>query len=785
MQFFAVVVFTVLAACSAGGQGPAATPLPADPEAAAPPPPPQVAAGGAAVLSAAMTRSYFVEEPASAAAARLELEDYAGARALFAKAQKDASGAQAARLTLMVAVCDAGLKRWDRAAKGFAAVLPALPHLSDWLHFQVARALFEAGDFDGAMESARAVDDGSIVGADAALLIGEVLRRGDDAAATAAHYRQYLAAEGRPRRTEARYWLAAALAAAGEALEAAEIYRQLTVRAPLTRWAAPSRAALAALLPALDAADRERIGSFTAADHFERGMVYYDAMRNETSEADFEAALAAPGLTPALRCEAAYHRANSVFKQRNRTRAAPLFDEAFPLCRAAKDADLEVKSSYQAGRSYAILGQHELAAARYLQLERRHPEHSYADDARLRRAEAHRELGDDSEAARLLGSLPATYPEGDMRAEAMWRLAWHDYKNKRYKQAIGWLDKEIAAEPISYHWDRAGQPQYWKGRIYGHLGEREREVASYRETVELYPLSYYSLLALNRLRENHPDEYAALRATLGAGAGERGEAPPLSFKPRELYASAGFERALEFLRLGLGTPARAELALLGLAPPADRERLEDEDQIDRAWATAFLYDAAGRYSQSHWVARWNVLDYQRHWPSGSWRAKWEIAYPPAWWPLLAKHARAQGYPPELQIAFVREESAFNPLLESFANAIGLSQLILPTAARFAGGTGIEVTRESLRDPEKNVLLGSRFLGFLFEKWGGNLGLIIPSYNAGEGAVAGWLAERPSWPQDEFAEEIPYDETRGYNKRVTATYFTYSFLRGGTVPALPN
>ncbi len=40
--------------------------------------------------------------------------------------------------------------------------------------------------------------------------------------------------------------------------------------------------------------------------------------------------------------------------------------------------------------------------------------------------------------------------------------------------------------------------------------------------------------------------------------------------------------------------------------------------------------------------------------------------------------------------------------------------------------------------------------------------------------------------DEFLETIPIDETRGYTKRVLASYFAYSWLyepRGGPVPAL--
>jgi len=70
----------------------------------------------------------------------------------------------------------------------------------------------------------------------------------------------------------------------------------------------------------------------------------------------------------------------------------------------------------------------------------------------------------------------------------------------------------------------------------------------------------------------------------------------------------------------------------------------------------------------------------------------EDLVPARGWDLLDQHARKHGYPTELLISFVREESAFDPLRESFANAIGLTQMIAPTAKRFAKGTGIKVSR---------------------------------------------------------------------------------------------
>ena len=68
-------------------------------------------------------------------------------------------------------------------------------------------------------------------------------------------------------------------------------------------------------------------------------------------------------------------------------------------------------------------------------------------------------------------------------------------------------------------------------------------------------------------------------------------------------------------------------------------------------------------------------------------------------------------------------------------------MINSTATRFAKGTGIAPTRENLKDPEKNVTIGARFLGFLVNQWKGFIHLVPPSYNAGEGAVKRWLKLR--------------------------------------------
>jgi soluble lytic murein transglycosylase len=82
----------------------------------------------------------------------------------------------------------------------------------------------------------------------------------------------------------------------------------------------------------------------------------------------------------------------------------------------------------------------------------------------------------------------------------------------------------------------------------------------------------------------------------------------------------------------------------------------------------------------------------------------------------------------------------------------------------------------LRQPEVNVQIGMRYFAELIERFGG-AHFALASYNAGEGRVARWLAERPGVPQDEFIDDIPFRETQNYVKRILGTAEDYRYLYG--------
>jgi soluble lytic murein transglycosylase len=104
--------------------------------------------------------------------------------------------------------------------------------------------------------------------------------------------------------------------------------------------------------------------------------------------------------------------------------------------------------------------------------------------------------------------------------------------------------------------------------------------------------------------------------------------------------------------------------------------------------------------------------------------------------------------------------------------------MLPTAQQVASRLRLSrPARADLMVPALNIRLGASYLGDLVRRYGGEVALALAAYNAGAGAVDRWREAMPGLPLDEFVEQIPVDETRGYVKRVLRSYSAYATLRG--------
>ena len=125
----------------------------------------------------------------------------------------------------------------------------------------------------------------------------------------------------------------------------------------------------------------------------------------------------------------------------------------------------------------------------------------------------------------------------------------------------------------------------------------------------------------------------------------------------------------------------------------------------------------------------------------------------------------------LVLAFIRQESSFNPHAHSNKGAGGLMQ-VMPATATAIGG---KRARDHLNDPSVNVAVGQQYLANLLtqDPVNGNLLYLAAAYNAGPGKLSQWLASG-SGVKDPllFVETLPSRETRAFVERVITNYWVY-------------
>lgn len=148
-----------------------------------------------------------------------------------------------------------------------------------------------------------------------------------------------------------------------------------------------------------------------------------------------------------------------------------------------------------------------------------------------------------------------------------------------------------------------------------------------------------------------------------------------------------------------------------------------------------------------------------------------LEYPLAFRDTVLKYAGTYRIDPLLVTALMREESHFKNDAVSGAGALGIMQLMPATARRIAHINN----KEELFDTEKNISLGVNYLSQLIAQFK-SPHYAIAAYNAGEHNVGKWLAAGYR-DEDEFAEDIPFSETKNYVFRVMKTYGIMKSLYG--------
>jgi soluble lytic murein transglycosylase len=133
----------------------------------------------------------------------------------------------------------------------------------------------------------------------------------------------------------------------------------------------------------------------------------------------------------------------------------------------------------------------------------------------------------------------------------------------------------------------------------------------------------------------------------------------------------------------------------------------------------------------------------------------------------------------------RQESRFVADIVSAAGAVGLMQLMPPTAKWVARKTGrADFRAPQLEDPSVNAQFGAYYLRYVLDRLDGLPVLATAAYNAGPGRAQAWRGAMPIEGAI-YVETIPFNETRDYVKKVLANAMFYQAQLGLPYVALKD
>jgi soluble lytic murein transglycosylase len=150
---------------------------------------------------------------------------------------------------------------------------------------------------------------------------------------------------------------------------------------------------------------------------------------------------------------------------------------------------------------------------------------------------------------------------------------------------------------------------------------------------------------------------------------------------------------------------------------------------------------------------------------------------------VVSRSREIGLDPAYVYGLIRQESRFVTDARSGVGASGLMQVMPATArwtARKIGLTGFQPAQITERDT--NILIGTAYLKLALDDFEGSLPMAAAAYNAGPGRPRSWR-NGPVLPGEIWAENIPFEETRDYVKKVLANTTSYAALITGQPQSL--
>ena len=361
--------------------------------------------------------------------------------------------------------------------------------------------------------------------------------------------------------------------------------------------------------------------------------------------------------------------------------------------------------------------------------------------------------------------LQQRFPNAPRASYAHWKTAWLSFRQGRADEARKGFEDQVALYPDS---NEVPAALYWRARMAEEDSDAAMARAFYQKLTSRFLNYYYAELGRQRLK-NLP----AASADVAHHYALLDRVPPLSQKDKVADSEAPEDNLrLQRARL-LSNGALADLAVRELQAAA----LEDGG----SWAlseTVRIYQDGGQYNRAIQTLKRAKPNYFAVDVPELPRAYWDGLFPKPYWTDLRKYSQQNGLSPYLVASLIRQESEFNPMAVSRANAVGLMQLLPSVGKHVAKEIKLKGYNPSqLYTPSVNMQLGTRYFKSMVDKYGGQLEYALAAYNAGSDRVGDWLGQGHYRDPQEFVESIPFTETREYVQAILRNETLYQRLYG--------
>ncbi len=434
----------------------------------------------------------------------------------------------------------------------------------------------------------------------------------------------------------------------------------------------------------------------------------------------------------------------------------------------ASAGETRAEALYNLAQVYGRMKQWELARATVEELRRSFATSPFTPRAFVSVGQAAEDAKNNADASYFLRAAVSGYQSSLEVAQAQFDLAWMAHEARNFPES-----SKLLTEHLAYYADKntdnRGRAGYWAARDSERAGKLAEARALYNAVLVRYDANWYGYLAKQRLDAMRRSGASTIPAksfaadSVVARAVANLQTVTVAEETAGVNEDKTIARADELSNVGVNDWAIAELnaaaAVVGNSPKVNL-------------AIARVYRSEEDNVRALNVLKKSFPDYSQMKAEELTREEWDVFYPLSYWDIIVQESRARNLDPYQVAGLIRQETVFMSRARSGARAYGLMQLLVPTGSLTARKYGVQrsINEEALYEPRLNIQLGTAYLRDQIDKFG-RIEYVAAAYNAGPGRAVQWRASLPA-EMDEWAEAVPFKETRGYVQGVVRNRLQY-------------